>query len=161
MSRTIITVGILSICTAVISGCGDGTEGGRRVDLVPVSGKVTMGGAAIDGATVSFSPKAPGTPAAIGRTNDVGEFELTTYDAGDGAAPGLYIVIIMKSVAKKSTADPEHSAEGVPSEKSHEASESPSGSDSGIPDIYTDASSTPLKSEVRAGEENKFEYTLE
>ncbi len=160
MKRTIVA-GILSIGMASISGCGGGGEGGRRVDVVPVSGKVIMGGAAIAGATVSFSPTTPGTPAAIGRTNDVGEFELTTYDAGDGAAPGVYTVIIMKSVAKKSAADPEHSAEGVPSEKSHEASESASGSDSGIPDIYTDASTTPLKSDVRAGEENKFEYTLE
>jgi hypothetical protein len=47
---------------------------------------------------VSFSPKS-NQPVATGRTGADGTFTLTTYDAGDGAVAGDYVVLVTKDSA--------------------------------------------------------------
>ena len=92
-------IGLILSLTAVLSlaGCSDETAG--RVDVYPVSGKVTLGGTApIAGATISFAPQGK-YPVAIGKTDDNGEFTMTTYEWADGAAPGTYDVLISKNVS--------------------------------------------------------------
>ncbi len=63
-----------------------GNEASPQVEKV--SGQVTFNGKPLTGATVLFSPDDPNKPRpAIGKTNDEGKFELSTFVAGDGAAP--------------------------------------------------------------------------
>ena len=73
-------------------GCG-----GKKI--VPVSGKVTLNGKPLAGATVSFQPVAEaGTasagPGSIGKTNENGEFALKASTGQDGAVTGKHRVII-------------------------------------------------------------------
>ena len=82
---------LLGVTLLVALGCG------RK--LVPVSGKVTLNGKALAGATVSFQPIAPegsteAGPGSQGKTNDNGEFTLTTSTGKPGAVPGKHRVRI-------------------------------------------------------------------
>ncbi|NCY17537.1 MAG: carboxypeptidase regulatory-like domain-containing protein [Actinobacteria bacterium] len=74
-------------------GCSSGP---KRPATVKVSGKVTMNGTPVPRATVSFQPTAPGGRAAVGITDDAGQYALTTFTAGDGAVAGDYGVAIVK-----------------------------------------------------------------
>lgn len=85
---------LLAICVACVAvGCSGGP---KRPATVKVSGKVTMGGTPVPRATVSFQPTAPGGRAAVGVTDDAGQYTLTTFSAGDGAVAGDYGVAIVK-----------------------------------------------------------------
>jgi hypothetical protein len=82
---------LLGVTLLVALGCG------RK--FVPVSGKVTLDGKALAGATVSFQPIASegSSEAGIGsqgKTNDKGEFTLTTSTGKTGAVPGKHRVRI-------------------------------------------------------------------
>ena len=82
------------VTTVTMVGCNDG-----RLRTEPVRGIVTLDGAPLDGASVTFTPKNP-DEGAIGfaRTNERGEYLLQTM-AGNpdaGTLPGEYIVTISK-----------------------------------------------------------------
>jgi hypothetical protein len=73
-------------------GCGSNK-------VVPVSGKVTMDGKPLKNATVSFQPIAEGKnieagPGSVGKTNDQGEYTLTTDKGDPGAVVGKHRVTI-------------------------------------------------------------------
>ena len=90
-----MAVVIFCVLTVFLSGCGgDGFE-----RPVPVSGKVTLSGKAVDGATVTFLSKA-GLRSASGNTDKDGNFKLTCVNTDDGAVPGDYVVTIAKQEAK-------------------------------------------------------------
>jgi hypothetical protein len=56
-----------------------------------VNGSVTLDGKPLSGATVTFMPvDATSGRMAGGITDDDGQFQLTTFDEGDGALPGEY-----------------------------------------------------------------------
>jgi len=79
----------LFIClalAAVLGGCGSGAK-----QLNPVTGTVKYKGNTVAGATVAFRPQdAANKTIATGTTDAQGRFELTTYQAGKGAAAGKY-----------------------------------------------------------------------
>ena len=89
--RVVVTVaGALCLFAA---GCGD-----QGLKIVPVSGTITW-----NGEPLSCGPKLPGTVTfqptsgmsgrlAIGNIDDSGEYQLTTFEPGDGIAPGEYQV---------------------------------------------------------------------
>ncbi|GAB5440725.1 MAG: hypothetical protein Fues2KO_10740 [Fuerstiella sp.] len=89
---------LLATFTAGCSGEDDG-----RQEVFPVKGKVTVSGAPIAGASVSFAPRGD-QPVAVGKTDDKGVYELTTYEYGDGAAAGEYEVLVTKIVQKSNAA---------------------------------------------------------
>jgi hypothetical protein len=81
------------------AGCGGG------LTLVPVSGKVTLGGKAVPSGGVSFiADVAKGNNAqviCVGRLGPQGEYELKSQgvkpsDSGPGAPPGWYRVTIIE-----------------------------------------------------------------
>ncbi len=76
----------------VIGGCGGGAG---QHPTSPVSGKVTLNGAPVDGATVTFVRDGGGKPA-VGKTDASGSYKLTTYSKDDGAIVGSYKVTIAK-----------------------------------------------------------------
>ncbi len=75
--------------TACFLGCGDG-----RPALVPVTGTVTFDGKPIQGAEVMFMVKG-GRPSR-GETDAEGRFALSTFEEGDGCAPGAAQVVVQK-----------------------------------------------------------------
>ena len=77
----------------VLAGCGDG-----RLRRYPVNGSVLIDGRPAENAIVVFCPVDPSAelehlrPA--GRADAAGQFELTTYEAFDGAPAGQYKVLV-------------------------------------------------------------------
>jgi len=84
---------LLPLClfSVVLMGCG-GTDG-PALDLAPAEGTLTIGGAPLPNALVTFHPES-GRPA-TGRTDDAGHFTLMTKGPGDGAAVGNHKVTVM------------------------------------------------------------------
>jgi hypothetical protein len=160
----------LVVCSVLlpIVGCGPGGVGsGDQQDVYPVTGKITMNGAPVAGATVTFSPQ-QGQPVAYGRTNSSGEYALTTYEANDGAAEGDYIVLVAKSAGGGS--------EGPSEEEMHEAMTSgediqPGGhgaagggdesAGSLLPEKYSSQADSGLTATVTSDGENKFDFDLQ
>jgi hypothetical protein len=87
----------------LIAACGlvivlDGCGGAERPPMGRVSGKVTYKGQPVTSGSVIFTP-VQGTGAAGGRvaTGNIqpdGSYALTTFDTGDGAALGQYVVTV-------------------------------------------------------------------
>jgi len=88
----------LSLVVAVsitASGCG------KRVRVVPVSGRVTKAGQPLEGVAVNFAPASGGMDAsyaAYGKTDKDGKFTLKLVDNDQsGALPGLNQVMLHES----------------------------------------------------------------
>lgn len=78
-------------CVALsIAGCGD-----KGPATYPVTGVVTLDGKAVEGATVTFVGEPPENSAATTTKAD-GKYELATFEAGDGALPGPYKIMVTK-----------------------------------------------------------------
>jgi hypothetical protein len=88
-----------------------------------VSGIVTLDGAPVEAAAVTFVPDDPATgKSAAGITDKDGKFTLTTNVGGDGALPGSYKI----QVTKYETPDGGHSPYGAqPSEEPEPAPNRP------------------------------------
>jgi len=147
-------------------GCTGGDETGDRAKVFPVTGKITLSGAPVVGAAVTFSPKGQ-QPVALGRTNDSGTYTLTTYDAGDGASEGEYTVLVTKaggSSGSESTPAPAHQTSGPVLLQAHKAGKrgAKKGDDSGslLPAKYGDRAKTDLSATVKSEGENKFDFDL-
>lgn len=77
----------------MVAGCKPVPEHQRGT--VPVQGVVTLGGAPVAGATVSFLAAKDGRSASA-ITDAQGRYALGTFRGGDGALPGDYNVVVMK-----------------------------------------------------------------
>lgn len=86
-------VAIAFIGCLLLAGCGSG-----RPDTTPVSGKVTLDGAEVADASITFVSADAGGRPAQGQTDAEGKFSLTTFSEqpGGGAIPGEYQVSITK-----------------------------------------------------------------
>ena len=92
-SRFWFSLNALLLTVGLLSGCGDG-----RPSLVPVSGKVTLNGAPVDGALVGFEPDGIDgySRPSIATTDSSGNFVVGTYDKADGMPAGKYKVSVLK-----------------------------------------------------------------
>jgi FlaG/FlaF family flagellin (archaellin) len=155
----------------VLSGCGGG-GGPKKAAVYKVTGKITFQGAPLPRAIVTFSPKDVEQPAiyvgqnarpvAFGMTDDKGEFILTTYIDGDGAAAGNYGVVVTKAASAGAKTDAGHSADPAVLAKmstGHDASISAESS-SVIPPDYADAKKTPLNATVDPKGKNEFTFEI-
>jgi hypothetical protein len=149
---------LLGACLLLLGCGGPDTSGRQRV--YPVTGKVTMSGGPLAGASVSFAPR-EGQPVAVGRTNDQGEYTLTTYDAGDGAAAGQFSVVISKSTAPAASGDDTgHSDDPYVEVASSHSAGAKSEAGGGVPEQYTRSDTTPLNATVSADGTNRFDFEL-
>jgi hypothetical protein len=93
--------GIVLACVALaITGCGGRTKDkwlAKQPRLFKARGRVTWNGEPAHGVLVSLKSLRHDT-IATGLTNDRGEFVLTSYRNGDGAAAGEHAVTITKTV---------------------------------------------------------------
>ncbi|MFZ3374158.1 MAG: hypothetical protein WA183_01225 [Chthoniobacterales bacterium] len=97
---------LLGLVVVFAVGCGGQS-------LAPVSGKVTLHGVPLIGATVSFQPIAPegsidAGPGSTGKTNADGEYTLTAATGQPGAVPGQHRVIITLLQTVPGTGDQRH-----------------------------------------------------
>ena len=165
-----------SSCTAAIlvglflAGCSGKAVGEKgRVPVYKVSGKITMAGSPVANANVIFSPRA-GQPVALGRTDSAGQYTLTTYDAGDGAAEGDFVVLVNKSAAQTAVApsishDPQKpNANAFDADAAHAARGAGAASaeaDSALPARYTRVDESDLRATVKAnGPNDKVDFDL-
>jgi hypothetical protein len=91
----------------LLAGC----SGSDRPAIAPVRGIVTYNGQPVAGAWVEFL--CPGAPRpAVGKTDERGEYRLTTYEQCDGAMVGTHVVTIEKLNAEVATTDTNIDASG-------------------------------------------------
>ncbi|NLS92018.1 MAG: carboxypeptidase regulatory-like domain-containing protein [Planctomycetaceae bacterium] len=95
MNRTTLRVGLVLAVVATALACGCTPAGPDRPATFAVTGKVTLDGNPLEGATVGFVPSAGGT-SAIGTTDASGTYQLSTFGSNDGAVPGEYKVKVTK-----------------------------------------------------------------
>lgn len=153
MKTTQISV-IVGLCflSCTFLGCGSAREG---AELCPVSGQVLFKGEPVEGATVAFrSDDAPRM--ATGTTDANGQFELSTYEPGDGTVPGTHQVTVSK-VRRGTSDDEEVSMEDA-------AAKPPAGrmkQESLLPKKYANPAKPLLEFTVTEGGSNDFTIELE
>jgi hypothetical protein len=149
--------------TLLLAGCGAGSAVGEgtRQKVYPVTGSIKRNGAPVPDAVVTFSPRGK-QPVAFGRTNTEGKFTLTTYPdaAGDGAAAGEYLVLVLK----ESPAAPAPVMHGPDFDSSKLGPYGPgnatAGNRSAIPVKYSSPTTTDLRATVKADGPNEFPFDL-
>ena len=103
--RTLLSTAsvLVLMLAALLAGCGQTVP--SRVETVPARGSISFQGQSIAGAFVALHPKAPRdfeAPTATAVVQPDGKFAVTTYEAGDGAPEGDYIVTVQWRKATKS-----------------------------------------------------------
>ena len=86
----------LILAGALLSSCWgcSSDEGPFHGTTVPVKGKVSFKGKPLTQGEIVFEPADGFGRPAHGRIQSDGTFELTTFQAGDGAAPGTHLVAV-------------------------------------------------------------------
>jgi len=81
---------------AVLVSGGCGKSGPERLPVFPVSGQVLYKDKPLPNAQITLHPKNadPKALPAQAQTDQNGNFQVTTYEAGDGAAFGEYVVTV-------------------------------------------------------------------
>lgn len=132
-----------------VSGCGESPP-----DTAPAGGRVLFNDKPLANASVNFIPE--NGKAANGVTDSQGKFTLTTFQPNDGAIVGTHKVTV-------TVVSTEEVPEIIPDDYSYTNAGTPddAADGSGIPEVYADPRSTPLKYEVKGGEDNNFEVKLE
>jgi hypothetical protein len=151
----------LILCLASISvpgfvGCG----GPKWPPTYKCSGVVTLDGAPVDRATITFYPL-DGQKPANATTDANGNYELTSFNAGDGATPGAFGVAIQKFPAIEIEAVPG----GKPFDESNNTDEGPSPDSekdpvNQLPEKYSNHEKSGLSATVVADGENIFTFEL-
>ena len=147
---------LVALVAVSILGCGSGVE---RPETYEVTGKVTMNGAAVEGASVVFHPKEG--PKAMGTTNSDGEYSLTTYDSGDGCVPGSAKVTISKADTSGDAVDDDMDLDeaGDAYDKMMTGGDDAMENKQMLPEVYASVETTPETREVAEGA-NEFNFEL-
>lgn len=118
----------------LLSGCSE--KDPNLLDVWPVQGTVSKNGQPIKQGVVTFFPEHPESGVTRTSVSGIrgGEYELSTYDDEDGCVPGKYRVTV----------------HAFDHNNINQA-----------PGIYGEELTTPLRFEVKLGEENRFDIVLE
>lgn len=141
-----------------LAGCGGADGEGDRPPRLPVSGTITYQGAPLADAQVTFNPEAQDGTAAFGRTDAEGHYELTTFETGDGAVAGKYIVTITKYDTPPAPTAEVPEDEYVPPEASNAPAPPPP--KNLAPDKYRQMHTSDLRAVVSEGGDETFDFTL-
>jgi hypothetical protein len=164
---------VLCLCAvATLSGCKQKST----LTTYPITGKITLRGKPLEGATVTLSNTNLDGPSAGATTDSQGNFRVSTYvnpkEAHAGAAPGDYVVVITKlstavkedssSMANMQNATPEERQRIMQSqwEKSMDQTKQGDKPKSEIPEKYTNAKSSPIKLTVVVGDNPPYDWDL-
>jgi hypothetical protein len=154
---------VVPVLFAILLG-GCAPEG---IPVVRITGKVTLNGTPVDGATVTFLPEDPLTGReAVGITDDKGEFVVLSAGATrSGALPGSYHVIVSKHIYVDAQGNPVvPSDEPIPAYLDSSAPQAPPPpmpiSKSMLPGKYGNAATSGLTAEVTQRGPNSFVFEL-
>ena len=143
-SRNSAGAGLLAAALAsaclLLSGCGDG----RPPMAAPVTGRVLLDGEPLEFGGIMFQP-AGGHPAR-GQIGPDGQFSLSTYEQGDGAAIGKHTIRVTCYQGQRDLDKTDINSE-------------PALGKSLIPERYTIYETSGLEAEVKAQNE-PFEFNL-
>jgi hypothetical protein len=91
--RVTAAAGLLMIVLPLV-GCGQ--NGAERVPVHPVMGAIQFRGQPVGGAFVALHPRTPtdGVPGPRATVAKDGSFAVSTYDGGDGAPEGEYVLTV-------------------------------------------------------------------
>lgn len=150
-------VGLMLVAVSV-AGCGSDARTGSD-PVYPVTGVVTYKGQPVVGADIVFFSREK-SRSAFGRTNDKGEYKLTTFSANDGAVEGQQIVTIAKTPppAAPSSAAPIDSAAYEPPKVGESTELPPPKSD--IPTKYASQETSGLTAIVNKEGANEANFEL-
>jgi len=141
---------LLLVVLVHFSGCKKSTA--IQTDIV--TGVITMDGAPLAGASVTFSPVDDKGSVAVGTTDANGKYTLQTLlgAADAGTTPGDYIVTVAKKVNEPTGKQEMSSSEGkmVDIMLAREL----------VPVKFTAKKSTPLKATVVSGQANSFDFDV-
>ncbi len=157
MTRLMI-LSLPGLCMLVLpaGGCTNKPDADRP-PVYPVTGTITQGGKPIAGATVKFE-LADGSRTAIGKTDEQGEYSLTTYEPGDGAIAGAYKVAVVKHEQPTITlTDSQDTDQEAPEEREDVEHPPPK---SLLPPIYADPATSGFTADVTADGPNEFNFDL-
>jgi hypothetical protein len=153
-----------SLVVLLLAGCGQKED---RPTVLPVKGVVSFKGAPVGGATVVFRPVGEGRGAA-GMTDAEGRFVLRTFEPGDGAMPGDYVVLVQKGEVDSGWSRRVHDMK-FKSTKDYEDWKRDNnvprdlgvtGVRAVVPILYSDPQSSPLRATVAVGSSNGFAFDL-
>lgn len=85
--RLVSPLAVLGLLAVI--GCGAATN---NQGLTKVSGIVHVGGSATEGVSFALHPQSGAEALATGTSAADGTFQISTYEYGDGVAPGEYAV---------------------------------------------------------------------
>lgn len=130
-----ISIVFVLISATTFAGCGKSIE---RPNTIPVSGKVTWNGDPLPMGRVQFVPSNPrqGRPA-VGDIDQVGNYELMTFQASDGVIPGSYKIFV--DARKEGDPNDLKTKGGIPV----------------LPHKYYDANKSGLTALIEESDENK------
>lgn len=154
MKRFVCCASLLT--TAFLLGCTGAEGDSSRPATFPVSGVITLGGSPVEGAQVAFNPEDPTGQGAFGRTDAEGRYQLTTFEAGDGAVPGKYIVMVTKYDVPPPEAEASEE-EYVPPEAGGARPKAPKNE---LPTKYSQMHTSDLRAVVSAEGEKTFDFAL-
>lgn len=151
-----LTVSLVSISVAGFVGCG----GPKWPPTYKSTGTVTLDGSPVERASITFYPL-DGQKPANATTDANGAFQLTSFNAGDGATPGSFGVAIQKFPAIEIEAVPG----GKPFDESNNTDEGPAlGSEKDpvteLPEKYSNYEKSGLSATVTTDGENVFNFEL-
>ncbi len=135
----------------VLTGCG-GTKDpwkDKRPKTTAVSGRVTYKGNPLDEAVITFHADS-GNVTSYGRTDQKGQFKLTTFEPDDGATIGSHKVAIQKFENLPLPEDPEAAPRAGPKAEPKSL----------IPERYGNVKSSTLTAAVSEDGENEFVFEL-
>jgi hypothetical protein len=140
------------------AGCSK-SEKLNRLPVFKVRGVVTLKGNPVANADITFL-NAEANRGAFGKTDEKGEYQLTTYSAFDGAVPGKHSVSIVhtppvaNTPALPATEDTAYQPPGVGE------STLPPAPKSNVPAKYADAATSGLIAVVNEDNENVVDFAL-
>ncbi|MEQ9406171.1 MAG: hypothetical protein RIK87_00535 [Fuerstiella sp.] len=149
---------ITALIATGIAGCGSGAA--PPEPTYPVSGVVTFKGQPVVGADITFF-NAEKKRSAFGRSNNNGEYKLTTFSSNDGAVDGKSAVIIMKyapppaDIVQPDVDSEDYQPPGIGQDTM------PAKPKSDIPERYADQATSGLIAVVSAETENVINFDLE
>jgi len=148
---------VLFVLAVSVIGCGKSLDPPEPV--YPVSGVITFQGMPLAGADVTFH-NLDKRRSAFGRTNDRGEYRLTTFSMNDGAVEGravLTVIKVLPPTITKAAADTESEAYQPPGEG---VSDSPTVLTSGVPPRYASSGTSGLVANINRDGPNELNFDL-
>jgi hypothetical protein len=153
---------MLATCLLLIPVLSTGCNRGDGPPLAPASGKVTLDGIPVEGASVSFEPVNGGRPCS-GMTNAEGIYQITSVQTNDGAPVGDHYVAIIKITGEGASVpagtDPSMALSDIPAADSKDGKKEPE-TIYLVPRKYNVAKTSGLKVTVPSGGSSELNFEL-